>query len=631
MSNYIGNQPSQGEFKKLDSIASSFNGSLTEFDLDFSGTQQSVGDSTQLIVSLNGIVQEPGSAYTLGIGGSTIIFASAPVSGDTCHIVLLGGVGQTSTPSDGSVTASKLDAALKDYYEDEFTASGSTTYTLSREAVGVNQLMVTIDGIVQPTSAYSASGSTLTISPALPTGTNIRVVHMGVKAGVYVPAQNSIGLTELDLTATDARYYQSGDSIDVATIDSDVINIENNNPRIRFDDTDTSNNGEITLDNTQLRIEVDEDDAVASSQIKFRVDGDDKVTIDASGNVGIGTTGPSQQLHVYNTSSDAQLLIQSTATGGDGRLSLNAGSGGVSQIRFGDDIASNVGLLTYDHSDNSMSFRTNLQTRMTIDSGGNLLVGTTDVDLGYTDGDAGIVLRNDGVIQVARDETSGNNGVLYVNKLNGSGKHIVIYTDGAQLGAIGTEGGDSLWIGNTDTGLKFAGGADVVQPFDPSSNSARDAAIDFGTSGARFKDLYLSGGVYLGGTDANHYLDDYEKGTWTPTAGDNVGTVAQADGIYTKIGRMVHAQFIAQITVNSTGSRFQIAGLPFTTADYTTATAVETTGVVFQDDSFFLSWVLQNSTGIPYIVVESTKPLNGSAAGSGGLLYRGSIWYNTND
>jgi hypothetical protein len=33
---------------------------------------------------------------------------------------------------------------------------------------------------------------------------------------------------------------------------------------------------------------------------------------------------------------------------------------------------------------------------------------------------------------------------------------------------------------------------------------------------SRFKDLYLSGGVYLGGTGGENLLDDYEEGTWTP-------------------------------------------------------------------------------------------------------------------
>ena len=190
---YIGNVPSHGEFKKADSIVSSFNGTLTQFDLDYDTVNQTVGDATQLIVSLNGIIQEPGTAYTLGIGGGSIVFASAPASTDTCHIVSLGGVGGTTTPTDGSVTASKLDSNLKDYLEETFTADGTqTVFTLTRAVVGANTLLVTIDGIVQPSSAFTASGTTLTISEVLAVNTNVRVVHMGVKAGVYVPADDSV-------------------------------------------------------------------------------------------------------------------------------------------------------------------------------------------------------------------------------------------------------------------------------------------------------------------------------------------------------------------------------------------------------------------------------------------------------
>ena len=39
--------------------------------------------------------------------------------------------------------------------------------------------------------------------------------------------------------------------------------------------------------------------------------------------------------------------------------------------------------------------------------------------------------------------------------------------------------------------------------------------VDLATT-FRFKDLYLSGGVYLGGTGSANQLDDYEEGTWTP-------------------------------------------------------------------------------------------------------------------
>ena len=178
---YIGNVPSHGEFKKADSIASSFNGSLTAFDLDVNAVNQTVGDASQLIISLNGIVQEPGTAYTLGIGGGSVVFASAPASTDTCHIVILGGVGDSGTPADGSITAVKLAPDLRDLLEEEFTGNGSaTTFTMARAVSFAKMLLITIDGVVQPTSAYSVSGTTLTISPALPNTTNVRVLHIGI-------------------------------------------------------------------------------------------------------------------------------------------------------------------------------------------------------------------------------------------------------------------------------------------------------------------------------------------------------------------------------------------------------------------------------------------------------------------
>ena len=108
MANYIGNQIQRGEFKKLDSIASSFDGSTTTFNLTFNGTSVQVGDNTALIVSLNGVIQEPGISYTLATGGSQIVFTSAPANGASCFITQLGGIGDTVTPTDGSVISSKI-------------------------------------------------------------------------------------------------------------------------------------------------------------------------------------------------------------------------------------------------------------------------------------------------------------------------------------------------------------------------------------------------------------------------------------------------------------------------------------------------------------------------------------------
>lgn len=108
MANYIGNQLAQGEFRKLDDISSSFNGSTTTFNLTASSASVIAGAATQLIISINGVVQEPLVAYTLAQSGSQIQFTTAPPIGSTFFGVLFGGVGQTSTPSDLSVTTAKI-------------------------------------------------------------------------------------------------------------------------------------------------------------------------------------------------------------------------------------------------------------------------------------------------------------------------------------------------------------------------------------------------------------------------------------------------------------------------------------------------------------------------------------------
>ena len=90
-------------------------------------------------------------------------------------------------------------------------------------------------------------------------------------------------------------------------------------------------------------------------------------------------------------------------------------------------------------------------------------------------------------------------------------------------GEVGNDTGNNLYIGKDDTGIRFVAASDAIQPYDPSTQGTRDNAIDLGFWSNRFKSLYLSGGVYLGGVDAPNLFDDYEEGTWTP-AGFNVGS-----------------------------------------------------------------------------------------------------------
>jgi len=100
---------------------------------------------------------------------------------------------------------------------------------------------------------------------------------------------------------------------------------------------------------------------------------------------------------------------------------------------------------------------------------------------------------------------------------------------------------------------------------------------DLATAGVALEDAALTdpvvtGGIYLGGTGAANYLDDYEEGTWTPTFSPQVGayatlTYASQAGFYIKIGNMVWASCyiaVTSVSIGTASSDLYLSGLPFT-------------------------------------------------------------------
>ena len=70
--------------------------------------------------------------------------------------------------------------------------------------------------------------------------------------------------------------------------------------------------------------------------------------------------------------------------------------------------------------------------------------------------------------------------------------------------------------------------------------------------------------------DANT-LDDYEEGTWTPTATSQTGSITAyaSSGTYTKIGRTVFVNgTISLTTVGTAGGTLSAGGLPFVTTSF---------------------------------------------------------------
>ena len=104
---YIGREPQIGNFQVCDAI-SVVNGQAA-YTMQVSSVNVSPETANHMIVSLNGIIQAPGSSYT--VSGSTITFASNLVTGDVINFIhILGSVLDLGVPSDSTVSLAKLTA-----------------------------------------------------------------------------------------------------------------------------------------------------------------------------------------------------------------------------------------------------------------------------------------------------------------------------------------------------------------------------------------------------------------------------------------------------------------------------------------------------------------------------------------
>jgi hypothetical protein len=312
-----------------------------------------------------------------------------------------------------------------------------------------------------------------------------------------------------------------------------------------------------------------------------------------SGNVGIGTSSPDA---IIETSASATgntvgaLLTNTNGSGTADSVSLNFGLGrsvdgyirSVEAIKL---LKEQQWTGTASTVDAALVFSTvsNEATSeaMRIDASGNLLVGKSSFDSTTV----GAILRPTGAAVLVAD----GGDALLLNRKTSDGSIVDFRKNNTTVGSIGVNAG-SIAFGQSNTGLGAFNTDRLLFPA-TSSGAVQDNAIDLGYANGRFKDLFLSGGVYLGGTGAANKLDDYEEGTWTPST--TVG-LTSTYARYTKVGNRVFFDLEVTITTNSNAGQMQINALPFAasgegsaTLGYTTATAsnpilmVQGTGVYF--------------------------------------------------
>ena len=168
---------------------------------------------------------------------------------------------------------------------------------------------------------------------------------------------------------------------------------------------------------------------------------------------------------------------------------------------------------------------------------------------------------------------------LTVDRATSDGTIIDVQKDGTSVGIIGTQGGD-IQLGTGVVGVRFKDADNAIQPQNITTSAGRDNGTDLGTNSARFKDLYLGGGAYLGGTGASNYLTDYEIGSWTPELTINSSTsgitYTSRSAAYTKIGELVFVEGDIQLSSRgSNGGTVRIQNLPFNFDDRTGGTSLD--------------------------------------------------------
>jgi len=242
------------------------------------------------------------------------------------------------------------------FAKQDFTTSATTSYTLDNPVANENEIALFINFVRQePTTAYTASGTSLTLTSATSASDDMYCVYLGKAVQTVTPASGSVTNSML--------------------VDNTITSSKLSYPLTTFSSTGIDDNATSTA-----------------------------ITIDSSERVGIGTASPENNLHIFTNNGLEGLTIKSTGNTSNAIIvDANRSSAGnaINQLlgRWnGTDVADIIfqtGSDTTNKDDGIITFRTssanNISERMRIDSSGNLLVGVTAEP---TAGDDGAQISN---------------------------------------------------------------------------------------------------------------------------------------------------------------------------------------------------------------------------------------------
>ena len=111
----------------------------------------------------------------------------------------------------------------------DFTTSATTSYTLSQSVSSANDIALFINNVRQePTFAYSASGTALTLTAATSSSDDMYCIYLGKAISTIGPSSGSVGIGNLSATGTkDSTTFLRGDNtFAVPTDNGKVLQIQ---------------------------------------------------------------------------------------------------------------------------------------------------------------------------------------------------------------------------------------------------------------------------------------------------------------------------------------------------------------------------------------------------------------------
>jgi len=246
------------------------------------------------------------------------------------------------------------------------------------------------------------------------------------------------------------------------------------------------------------------------------------LTLNASGNIGIGTSSPSRDLTVSSS--------------GQTDIAIIAASGSSAQLCFGDGDDDNVGQIEYSHPTDSMRFYTQGAEKMRLESSGNLLVGMSS----SSNTSAGFRVIPSDFMSFTTTSSDAGDRALMLNRQSSDGVIVEFKQANTTVGSVMSRSGASstIVLDPRSNGVGITGTSNGLIPTNQ-SGTVTNNHVDLGDTNSRFRNGYFSGNLYgdgsnltgVGGSTTAGAVGTYAFLYYrSATGGVSVGTSVSASG-----------------------------------------------------------------------------------------------------